>query len=120
MSKKDPGKFIAHVLECIELIEQYSQNKTQKEFVKSVQLQDSIIRRVEIIGEAVKSIPQDLKHKFPKIPWKEIAGMRDIIVHEYFKVDLLLTWEVTTKDIPKLKKDFINIQEQLEREKEKE
>lgn len=64
------------------------------------------MRRLEIIGEAVKNLPQEITEANPHIPWKKIARMRDILIHEYFGVDLELTWKVTTDDIPKLKKDI--------------
>jgi len=81
------------VLECIELIEKYTGGKSKEEFLKSIQLQDAVIRRIEIIGEAVKNIPEGIKKSYQDIPWKKIAGMRDILIHEYFGVDLELTWE---------------------------
>ena len=101
--KKDPRVFIDHILECIELIEDYLSDKTMDEFLASSQLQDAVIRRIEIIGEATKKLPQDFKEKYPDIPWREMSGMRDIIVHEYFGVDLKLTWRVAKKDIKELK-----------------
>jgi len=101
--KKDPGVFIDHILECIALIEKYTIGKTESDFLASSQLQDAVIRRIEIIGEAVKNIPEDLKVEYPDIPWKKISGTRDILVHEYFGVDLQLTWAVLEKDIPDLK-----------------
>lgn len=101
--KKDPQVFIDHILECIELIEGYLHGKRVEDFMASTQLQDAVIRRIEIIGEATKNLPQDFKEQHPDVPWKEMAGMRDIIVHEYFGVDLKLTWRVATEDIKGLK-----------------
>jgi len=110
---KNPRVFIEHILECVELIEDYMEGKTKDDFLHSVQLQDSIIRRIEIIGEAVKNIPDDVKSGYPDIPWNEIAGMRDILIHKYFGVDLELTWEVVIRDIPDLKGKFLRIRKNL-------
>jgi len=112
--KKDPKIFLEHILQCIELIEEYVAGITKKQFLESVQLQDSIIRRIEIMGEAVKNIPKQVKDRYPDIDWKEIAGMRDILIHEYFGVDLRLTWKVATKDVCRLKKRIMKIKKDLE------
>jgi uncharacterized protein with HEPN domain len=77
--------------------------RIKKIFSDSKQLQDSIIRRIEIIGEAVKNLSDEFKERYNKISWREIAGMRDILIHRYFGIDLNLTWETIKYDLPKLK-----------------
>lgn len=88
--KKQLEVFLEHILESIALIENYLKGKTEDEFSDSFQLQDSVIRKLEIIGEAVKNLPQELREKHSDIPWKKIAGLRDVLIHEYFGVDLEL------------------------------
>jgi len=76
----------------------------------NVQLQYSVLRRLSIIGDAVKNIPDDIRKRYPKIPWKQIAGMRDILIHEYFGVNLKRAWKVIEKDIPELKETVQKIE----------
>jgi uncharacterized protein with HEPN domain len=102
--KKDPKVFLSHILDSIELIEEYSKGVQEARFHKKRELQDAIIRRLEIIGEAVKNLSVTFKAKYPDIPWKQIAGMRDILIHEYFDVDLFLTWKVVKQELPRIKK----------------
>ncbi len=111
--KKDIKIFLEHILESINLIEEYIKDKRRSEFLKLTQLQDSVIRRIEIIGEAIKNIPDDFKETYPKIPWKQIIGMRDILIHQYFGIDLNLTWEVIERDLPKLKNQIIAINKEI-------
>lgn len=107
--KKDPKIFVSHILDSIKLIEEYSKSMTQTKFLKSPASQDAIIRRLEIIGEAVKNLPAPFKARHPGIPWKQIAGMRDILIHEYFDVDLVLTWKVVKQELPIIKKQLSEI-----------
>jgi uncharacterized protein with HEPN domain len=100
---KDVTVFIKHILQSINLIECYTSQISREDFIKSSQVQDAIMRRLEIIGEATKNIPEDFRKEYPDIPWREIAGMRDILIHNYFGVDLDLTWTTVKENLPDLK-----------------
>ena len=100
---KDPNVFLEHIIESIELIEDYTDGASLNDFMISTRLQDLVLRRLEIIGEAVKYLSDDFKVKNNGIEWKKIAGMRDIIIHQYFGVDLKLTWNVVQNELPTLK-----------------
>jgi uncharacterized protein with HEPN domain len=67
-----------------------------------VEKQDAVARRLEVIGEATKRLPQELRDRYPNVPWRDIAGARDVLVHEYFRIDLELAWEMVQDDVPKL------------------
>ena len=115
--KKDPFVFLEHIIDCIELIETYTKGKKLADFENDPQLQDAVIRRIEIIGEAAKSVPENLKQKYSKVPWKAVAGMRDILIHQYFGVSLESTWNVVVKEIPGLKKQILQIINDLRKSK---
>ena len=107
--KKDPKIFLSHIFESVEIIEKFIHGVSKEKFLKSLQLQDAVIRRLQVVGEAVKNLPPSLKEEYPQIPWKKIAGTRDIIIHEYFGIDLNLVWRIATEFIPELKENVSNI-----------
>ena len=102
--KKDNLVFLKHILECIDKIEEFTNEISENDFMKSVQIQDAVIRRLEIIGEATKNLSADFRKKHSNIPWEQMARMRDKLIHGYFGVDLMTVWEVVEEDLPALKK----------------
>ncbi|MEO2068471.1 MAG: DUF86 domain-containing protein [Desulfurobacteriaceae bacterium] len=103
---RDYKLFLEDILISIQKIEKYTADLNFEEFAKSDIVIDAVIRNLEIIGEAVKKLPMEVRKRYPHIPWKEIAGFRDILIHDYFGVDIGIVWQTITEDIPYLKKQI--------------
>lgn len=101
--KRDFRVYLDDVLESITRIKEYTESIDEEEFLKNVPVQDAVIRRFEIIGEAVKNIPDEIKQKYPAVEWKKVAGARDIFSHEYFGVKLDRVWDTIINDLPLFK-----------------
>lgn len=101
---KDDLAYIEHILDCIRKIKKYLKDMSLKEFSDNELVQDAIVRNIEIIGEASKNVSADLKKVHCEIPWKEISGMRDKLIHDYLGVDVKVVWRTIKEDIPKLEK----------------
>ncbi len=107
---KGANIFIEHIIDSIIKLEEFTRSVNEEEFNNNVQLQDAVVRRIEIIGEAAKNLPKDFKEKYNEISWKEIIGTRDKIIHHYFGVNLDIVWSIVKRDLPDLKKKLKIIQ----------
>jgi uncharacterized protein with HEPN domain len=103
VSKRDVILFLYDILECIEKIERYVLGMSYKDFENDERTVDAVIRNLEIIGEAARNIPPELRDKYSDIPWRRIVGLRNVVIHEYFGVDLENIWEILVNDLPNLK-----------------
>ena len=107
--KKDDTIYLKHILNEIIKIENSIKNQSKKDFLSDLDVQDAVIRRIEIIGEATKNISMELRENYPNIPWKKISGTRDVLIHSYFSVDLDLVWNIINNEITVFKKQILNI-----------
>ena len=107
--KREVLLFINDILTSIKNIESFSKKLTKEKLLKDELYQSAIIRQIEIIGEAVKNIPESFRKKYYEVSWNKIAGMRDVIIHSYFRVDLDAVWNVIKRDLPDLKKKIEKI-----------
>ncbi|MDO9254467.1 MAG: DUF86 domain-containing protein [Bacteroidales bacterium] len=114
--KRDVLVYLDDILESAKLIESYVAAISEIEFYQSFEKQDAILHRLQIIGEAAKHVPSTYREKWTQVPWKDIAGIRDIIVHEYFGITLTMIWKTAVEDIPHLKKQILGILENFSAE----
>lgn len=95
--------YLLHILECVKKIFDYT-SSGKEQFLSDSKTQDAVIRNLEIIGEAVKQLSDGLRDDNPDIPWKQIAGMRDKMIHDYLGVNIRLVWGVVEDELPNLQK----------------
>lgn len=106
--------YFEDILESIQKIEEYINTTTKTEFMENSLIQDAIFRRLEVIGEAVKNISPEIKEEWEEIPWREIAGMRDVLIHQYSGIKIERIWIVVKIDLPLLKKSIINLKKSFQ------
>lgn len=106
---RDIGLYIDDILESMDKIQAYIETVGEDEFYSDSEKQDAVLRRMLVIGEATKNIPAEFRTKYPDVPWQKMAGLRDIIVHQYFGVTLGLIWRVANSDLPLLGKRILEI-----------
>ena len=109
---KDDKLYLIHILECASKIEACTRDGREA-FMRGAILQDAVIRNCEVIGEAAKRVSAVLKSAHPEIPWRRMAGLRDVLIHNYSGVDLEEIWNIATRDLPQAKLEIAAILEQL-------
>ena len=111
--------FLDDIKEAAGKIQDYTKEMSYEEFLADRRTQDAVIRNFEVIGEAIKNLPDTVKTRHPTVEWRQIAGLRDVIAHGYFHIDFEVIWEIVTDRIPEFKKNIAKIlREETRREKE--
>lgn len=112
---KDPRIYLISILDCIVRLQEYTHDGKDV-FLRSTLIQDGVIRNLEVIGEATKQLPDEIKQAYPDVEWRGMAGLRDVLIHNYLRVNLNRVWVVIEMNIPTLKAQIEQILEELDSE----
>ncbi len=105
--------YLSNIKECIERIQSYTIDGKEA-FLQTIIIQDAVIRNFEIIGEATKRLSPELRANYPDVPWQQVAGFRDVLIHDYLKVNLNRVWGVIEQNLPELKTTVEAILQEME------
>jgi uncharacterized protein with HEPN domain len=114
MTNRDIKLYLKDILEAMETVEKFVEDMNFEQFKNNDLVSSAVIRKFEIIGEATRNIPQEIKKKYPDIPWKTMVGFRDKLIHFYFGIKYDIVWETIKSKLPELKEKIKKILEQLE------
>ena len=103
---RDFEVYLEDIRQAIRKIHTYTASPTREPFAQAAMRIDAVIRNLEIIGEATKMIPESIRARYPSVEWKKIAGLRDILAHHYFEVDLDIVWDILQNKLPALERDL--------------
>ena len=100
---RDYKVYLEDILQAVAKIRKFTNGLSRESLAEDDKTLDAVIRNLEVIGEAVKKIPEDTRSKFPEVEWKKIGGLRDILIHEYFGIDTVIVWDIIQNKLPTLK-----------------
>jgi uncharacterized protein with HEPN domain len=112
MSERADDDFLRDIREAVRRIKTYTDAMTYDRFLADIKTQDAVVRNLEVIGEATKSLSTGLREKYPDVPWKGMAGVRDRLIHDYFGVNLDIVWDIVTVELPALESQIEAILQQ--------
>jgi len=116
VKRRDHKLYVEDILQSMDRIERYTRGQTFERFRRSEMVADAVIRNLEIIGEAARSIPQEVRQRHPDIPWTRMIGLRNIAIHEYFGVDLGIIWEIVRRNLPETRSKIVALLEKPEKD----
>ena len=103
MSRRNARLLLQDMLESLEKIERYTTGLTFERFARDDRTVDAVVRNLEVIGEVARQIPSEVRERYPEVPWRRVIGLRNVVVHEYFAVDVEIVWTVVRQSLPELK-----------------
>jgi len=113
MSQRSSRIFLEDIIQSADKIRRYTKGLEYDDFVRNEMVTDAVLRNLEIIGEAAGNIPDDIRSRYPHIPWRRIVGLRNIVIHAYFNVDLNIIWQIVTVNLPEIRHDIGSVLEDI-------